>query len=323
MQPDVSIIIAAFNAEATLAGAIRSALGQREIAVEILVVNDASDDRTAEIAHSFLDASVKLIDLAKNRGPGGARNVGLDQAQGNWIAVLDSDDTMQPDRLVRMVERAKRDDAQAVVDNLFVAERDQARHEMMFSPPDLAKLGQLTLADFIRSNRIFKAKYNFGYMKPVFQRSFLEAHGLRYDENLRIGEDYLFLAAALAKGARCAVEPQAGYVYNVCGGSISRVLEMRHVEAMLAADAGFEQAYDLDSAARQALRERSRSLRQAASFLSVVHHLKEKALLKAARIAVRDPAALRYLRMPIGVRLRRMAAQLSWGNSQGHGEVQS
>ncbi|WP_163267672.1 glycosyltransferase family 2 protein [Chelativorans alearense] len=323
MQPDVSIIIAAFNAEATLAGAIRSALGQREIAVEILVVNDASDDRTAEVARAFSDASVKLIDLAKNRGPGGARNVGLERAQGRWIAVLDSDDTMQPDRLVRMVERAKRDGAQVAVDNLFVAERDQARHEMMFSPPDLAKLGQLTLVDFIRSNRIFQAKYNFGYMKPVFQRAFLEAHGLRYDENLRIGEDYLFLAAALAKGARCAVEPQAGYVYNVRGGSISRVLEMRHVEAMLAADAGFEQAYDLDSAARQALRERSRSLRQAASFLSVVHCLKEKALLKAARIAVRDPAALRYLHMPIGVRLRRMAAQLSWGNSQGHGEVQS
>src|SRR5690606_19435495 len=103
MQPKVSVIIAAFNAEATLADAIRSALNQRDITIEVLVVNDASHDRTAEIVRTFPEPAVRLIDLAVNRGPGGARNAGLDEARGHWIAVLDSDDTMQPDRLAHMV----------------------------------------------------------------------------------------------------------------------------------------------------------------------------------------------------------------------------
>ncbi|WP_265519655.1 glycosyltransferase family 2 protein [Nitratireductor luteus] len=307
MQPEVSVVIAAFNAEATLAEAIRSALDQRSIAVEVIVVDDASRDSTAAIARAFSKQTVRLVELAQNRGPGGARNAGFEQARGRWIAVLDSDDAMQPDRLARLVDRAKRESAQIVVDNLFVAGPEECR-KTMFSVRHLEKLGHLTLAGFIRSNRIFETKYNFGYMKPLFERAFVEAHALRYDEDLRIGEDFLFLAAALAKGALCTVEPQPGYLYNVRNGSISRVLDARHVAAMLAADAGFEREHDLDPAARQALWARRRSLRQAQSFLSVVQHLKEKALLKAARAAVRDPAALRHLRMPISARLRRMMA---------------
>ena len=62
---------------------------------------------------------------------------------------------------------------------------------------------------------------------------------LRYDETLRIGEDYILLASALAKGGRCVVEPSVGYSYHVRAGSISRVLELHHVEAMLAADVDF------------------------------------------------------------------------------------
>ncbi|MFC6489125.1 glycosyltransferase family 2 protein [Nitratireductor sp. GCM10026969] len=324
MQPDVSVVIAAYNAEDTLPDAIRSALNQRDITVEVVVVNDASDDRTAEIARGFPETAVRFVDLAENRGPGGARNAGLAEARGHWIAVLDADDAMQPDRLTRMIARARREGAQVVVDNLFIAQSSaETRHRMMFVPRELEKLERLTLASFIHSNRIFEATYNFGYMKPIFERAFVEAHGLRYDEELRIGEDYLFLAAALAKGAHCVIEPQPGYIYALRSGSISRVLEKRHVEAMLAADAGFERAHELDAASRRALQERRRSLRQAVSFLSVVQHLKERALFKAARCAVRDPAALRHMRMPIGARLRRMAARFNRGTIQGHGEFQS
>jgi succinoglycan biosynthesis protein ExoO len=310
MQPEVSIVIAAYNAEATLAEAIRSALGQNGVEVEIIVVNDASHDGTAEIARSFSESAVRLVDLARNRGPGGARNAGLKEARGQWVAVLDADDTMLPDRLARMVARARRSRSQIVVDNLLLSEPGKSRQETMFPALHLARLGQLTLAGFIRSNCIFRDKYSFGYMKPVFERTFLEEHALRYDEELRIGEDYLLLAAALARGARCVIEPKAGYVYQVRDGSISRILEMKHIEAMRAADACFVEAFPLDAASRQALQERQRSLDEAASFLSVIQHLKDRALLKAARSAMRNPLAMRHLRMPIAIRLRRMMALL-------------
>ena len=93
---------------------------------------------------------------------------------------------------------------------------------------------------------MFKRTFSFGYMKPVFERHFVEQHALRYDETLRIGEDYIFMASALAKGGSCAVEPIAGYVYRIRAGSISRVLQLHHVEAMLLADAAFVRSHALD-----------------------------------------------------------------------------
>ena len=78
--------------------------------------------------------------------------------------------------------------------------------------------------------------------------------------------------------------------------------------ARRATDTRFERSHDLDADARQALRERRRSLDEAAAFLSVVEHLKGRAILKAVRTALSDPVAMRHLRMPIAVRLRRLAA---------------
>jgi succinoglycan biosynthesis protein ExoO len=304
MQPDVSFIIAAFNAEASIERAVRSALDQNDVSVEVIVVDDRSSDRTVEIARSFRD--VQVLALAQNRGPGGARNAALDAATGRWIAVLDSDDTVQPERLSRMIARAEREGAQIVVDNLDVVQENSGSRKTMFAKSFLKKQATIGLADFIRSNVIFKSTFNFGYMKPVFERAFIEKHGLRYDESLRIGEDYILFASALAKGARCTIDPAPGYTYHIREGSISRVLELRHVEAMLAADKAFEREHPLDGAAKKAFDERKRSLVEAASFLALVKHLKDRQPLKAIGAAIRNPVALRHLGMPIGARLRRL-----------------
>jgi succinoglycan biosynthesis protein ExoO len=307
MQPDVSFVIAAFNAEASLARAIRSALDQRNVSVEIVVVDDCSSDGTLDIARSFPSDTVRVVALEKNRGPGGARNAGLDVAEGRWIAVLDSDDTVYPDRIDRMIRRGERLEAQIVVDNLDVIEETIDRRKTMFSSVLLESLAEIKLADFIAANLMFEKTFSFGYMKPIFERRFLRQQGLRYDETLRVGEDYILFASALAKGGRCAVEPEVGYSYHVRTGSISRVLELHHVAAMLAADLVFVGTHQLDAAAAAAQARRTRSLEEAGAFLALVQHLKDRAPLKAVLAALRDPAALRHLKMPIAARLRRVA----------------
>ncbi len=135
----------------------------------------------------------------------------------------------------------------------------------------------------------------------------MQDHALRYDETLRVGEDYILLASALAEGGRCVVEPSVGYSYHVRTGSISRVLELHHVASMLAADATFLRDHQLDASARAAQARRTRSLEEAAAFLVLVQHLKDRAPLKAVGAALRDPVALRHLKMPIAARLRRVA----------------
>ncbi|MBT1157911.1 glycosyltransferase family 2 protein [Aminobacter anthyllidis] len=312
MQPDVSFVIAAYNAEATLGRAIDSALAQPGVTVEVIVVDDCSSDATVELARSYGEGRVRVVALETNRGPGGARNAGLDAARGRWVAVLDSDDAVLPGRLAAMIARAEQGSVEIAVDNIVVIREDGTPPEVMFPERYLDELGNLTLANFIGGNVVFESMFNFGYMKPIFLREYVERHGLRYDEKLRIGEDYILLASALAKGARCAVEPAVGYAYHVRSGSISRVLELHHVEAMQHADAAFAAAHRLDADAQKAFTLRARSLRQAASFLSLVQHIKRRSPLKAIRTALGDPAAVRHLRMPIEVRLRRVARQFAY-----------
>lgn len=303
--PDVTFVIAAYNSAGTVVRAIESALAQNGVAVEVVVVDDASTDDTREVVAAIGDPRVRLVALPRNSGPGGARNAGLEIARGHWVAILDSDDTVEPDRMARLIGRATRAGAQIAVDNLEVVTADGSRTRM-FAEAELERQTLLTLPAFIASNVLFRSEHNFGYMKPVFARSFLVEHGLRFDQSLSIGEDYILLASALARGGRCVVEPVAGYVYHVREGSISRVLRKHHVEAMILSDQRFVVDHSLGPAATAAQRRRTRSLNEAYSFLSLVEHLKNGALARALRTALADPAALRHLRMPIAARLRRL-----------------
>ena len=86
----ISVIIPAYNREAYVGEAIRSVLAQTLPPEEVIVVDDGSTDRTGEIARSF-GKPVRCISQ-ENQGVGGARNTGLGEATGNFIALLDSDD---------------------------------------------------------------------------------------------------------------------------------------------------------------------------------------------------------------------------------------
>ncbi|QDT07300.1 putative glycosyltransferase EpsJ [Rubripirellula lacrimiformis] len=97
MTGTVTVLIPAYNAESFLAEAIRSCLEQTRQPNQIIVVDDGSTDRTAEVAESFAD-SVTLI-RQPNNGAAAARNAGIAIATGDYIALLDADDLMTPDRI--------------------------------------------------------------------------------------------------------------------------------------------------------------------------------------------------------------------------------
>jgi succinoglycan biosynthesis protein ExoO len=306
MPTDVSFIIAAFNAEESIRRAVESALAQEGVAVEVIVVDDCSSDATAQAALDLSSERVRVIRLDQNRGPGGARNAGLEAARGRWVAVLDADDAVHPERMARLLRRAEETGAEIAVDNLEVID-GMGGSKPMFAPARLAAMPEMTLAAFVAGNHLFEETFSLGYMKPAIERDFLERHGLRYVETLRVGEDYVFLASALAVGGRCAVEPRPSYAYHIRAGSISRTLELHHVEAMLKADAVFLSDHAMGPVAGAAQEKRTRSLKKAAAYLALVGHLKDGAPIRAAAAAMRDPAAVGLLRLPISVRLRRFA----------------
>ena len=109
----VSIIMAAYNAEKTIEQAINSVLSQTYTNFELLVVNDCSKDRTAELVKGIAatDGRVRLISNVKNSGVSYTRKHGLEEANGSWIAILDSDDAWAPEKLEKQIELQNRTNA--------------------------------------------------------------------------------------------------------------------------------------------------------------------------------------------------------------------
>ena len=104
MDSTVSVIIPAYNAANYVVRAVESALAQTHPPAEILVVDDGSKDRTAEVV-AAMAPPVRLI-RKENGGPASARNLGAREARGSWLALLDADDWWFPDKLRLQLQTA-------------------------------------------------------------------------------------------------------------------------------------------------------------------------------------------------------------------------
>ncbi len=105
--PDVSVVIPTRDRWRFLRAALRSALAQRGVSVEILVVDDGSRDETPVRLAEFDDARVRTFRNEMSRGVSAARNLGLRRARAPWVAFLDDDDLWAPQKLERQLEAAR------------------------------------------------------------------------------------------------------------------------------------------------------------------------------------------------------------------------
>lgn len=101
-EPLVSILIPAFNAQEWIADTLRSAIAQTWQRKEIIVVDDGSTDRTAEIARRFEPEGVRVV-TQKNQGAAAARNKAFSLSRGDYIQWLDADDLLAPDKIARQM----------------------------------------------------------------------------------------------------------------------------------------------------------------------------------------------------------------------------
>jgi succinoglycan biosynthesis protein ExoU len=257
----VSVIIAAKDAEATIGRAVRSALAEPETE-EVLLVDDGSADGTIAAARAAAAGSDRLVlhALPRNRGPAAARNLALDTARAPLVAILDADDWLEPGRFARLLAAAG-EGWDLAADDLLLAEEEWAE-----APPRplLGLAGparDVGLAGFVESNLPDprRPRQELGYLKPLMRRAFLDAHGLRYDPGVRLGEDYALYAAALARGGRFRLVPACGYVALQRRGSLSRRHGAAELLALARADEALLALPGLPPAAVVALRRHRRA----------------------------------------------------------------
>ena len=306
----VSIVVANHNGGAFIEDALASATRQTVRDIEVIVVDDCSTDDSVPRVQALAarDDRIRLVQTARRSGPGGARNLGLAIARGTWIAILDSDDLMHPQRLARLLG-ATASGAEIVADNQMVF--DQAR--TVPARPLLDRLppgGIVSVADYIDSNRFFSGGTPLGYLKPLFLRSFMEAAGCRYDPSLAIAEDYDLVLRLLLAGARFRIGPQMTYFYRRHGQSISHRLSTATLLPMLAADrtlrVGLAASPHHSPEVVAALDRRRDTILRALDFERLVAALKDRDWRQALRVARDSPKAAALLRIPVQDRLRRL-----------------
>src|SRR5438045_6025761 len=103
---NVSVIIPAYNASATLAETVESLLAQTCSHWEAIIVDDGSDDDTVAVAKSFAERDMRIrVVRQPHQGISAARNTGIDQARYEWLLFLDADDWLLPRALERFAEQ--------------------------------------------------------------------------------------------------------------------------------------------------------------------------------------------------------------------------
>ena len=105
---DISIIVPTRNRSALLAMTLRSALRQQNVDMEVIVVDEASNDNTPAMLAGLGDARVRVLRHDSALGLPAARNHGASEASGEWLAFLDDDDLWAPDKLARQLEAGQR-----------------------------------------------------------------------------------------------------------------------------------------------------------------------------------------------------------------------
>lgn len=110
----ISIIMAAYNAERTIGQAIESVLNQKYQNWELIIVDDCAKDRTAAVINQYQDSRIIKLKNEKNMGVFQTRLRALQEAKGNWVAVLDSDDAWTPDKLEKQVTCQERTGAHLI-----------------------------------------------------------------------------------------------------------------------------------------------------------------------------------------------------------------
>lgn len=205
MNPLISIIVPVYNAESTLNSCVDSIVHQKFTDWELLLVDDGSSDYSGRICDEYAakDSRIKVFHK-ENGGVSSARNIGIDNALGKWITFIDSDDKIFDD-IFPLLKQSKGD---LVVFNFVITQNGKELPQYLFKESMLYREAQmkLVLGQHIHS-LIFRVPWGKFYRRDLIG-------SLRFDTNIRIGEDTLFVLRYLNKCSSILLKQEIYYYWE-------------------------------------------------------------------------------------------------------------
>lgn len=214
--PLISVIVPVYNVEPFLARCLDSILGQTWRNLEILLVDDGSEDNSGSICDRYAqnDSRIRVIHKA-NGGLSSARNAGLDAASGAYIGFVDSDDWIEPDMYATMLGLLEKYEANLVCAGRYDVDGDTGEKTVGLCPVREECVGGVTLA-----GRIFLFdNCDSSACDKLYRRELLE--GMRYPVG-RVCEDMPVTYRIALKAERAVFCPKPLYYYFHRCGSISQ-----------------------------------------------------------------------------------------------------
>lgn len=205
----VSVIIPAYNSEEYIKNALESVIKQSLKDIEIIVVDDCSTDKTAEIVKQYIkkDGRIKLISLGKNRKQGYCRQIGINFARSPYITFLDSDDEYEKDFLKKMYKKITSDKSDMVICNFctkdYLTGKIDKKHENLKS---LTSISKKLHKGFTYKDIKKELFYNCNVIwDKIYRRDFLIKKDIKFPFGMYYFEDDVFLIDTILKSKKISI----------------------------------------------------------------------------------------------------------------------
>lgn len=211
----ISIVVPVYKSEKTLGKCLESLMAQTYSDIEVICVVDGSPDTCGEICENYAakDARIRPIQR-ENGGVSSARNRGIQEAKGEYLLFVDSDDTVEPDYCEKMVEAVEKTGAELVICGFhhWYVGRDVVKSPSM--------TGIYETGDY---EKTFLKLYQEGFLNMPWNKLFRRKLAGSFDTSLSLGEDLLFNMDYLEKCEKVAVIPDAliNYIQEEKGNTLS------------------------------------------------------------------------------------------------------
>lgn len=220
---ELSVIVPCYRVAAYLPACLDSACALPAERAEILCVNDASPDESGTILAEYAARypHLRVLTHAENRGLSAARNTGLDQARGEYVLFLDSDDLLCADAALRLAGQARQNrlDILQAAYMLFADAPDPADFARELPAPPMARATGVLAGDACLAELCARGTFEPMTVIRLYHRAFLEEHALRMTEGF-LFEDELFTAPAFLRAQRTQVSEELLYRYRQRAGGI-------------------------------------------------------------------------------------------------------
>lgn len=205
----VSIIIPVYNAQKYLSECLDSVLNQSYKKIEIILIDDGSQDNSLELCRQYACHDERIICIHQaNAGPGAARNAGLYKASGAYLLFIDSDDLLLPDAITSMVTAIKGQDLTIAK---FVIKTASGKSERGL----IDKSMQLDKIDFLEKFSIWPGAYYYSALwNKLYLNSIVKSHQIKFRTDFVWGEDCLFNMNYYLHINQISIIPDVVYQYN-------------------------------------------------------------------------------------------------------------